>query len=175
MNSLIGRSLKVVILRPRLKRMTWPQLVAGAAACKESFEALIAGETEETATVAAAGEMSIADTLAHLALANRSITRRLDALRSGISLDPETPDLWPGSHGRPLAELRAECEESWKGFAESAAQPIVSGKVEPHTFFGPMNAREWVALMAFHHEYHSRKVNRIKRSGAYRKAQGAGW
>lgn len=175
MASIVGRILKAVVLRPRVRRLTWPQLVAGAAACRERFDALTAGETEETAAVVVDSEMSVADTLAHLAAANRSIAKRLDALRIGTAADSEPPDLFPGAGVRTLAEVRADYAESWNRLAEAAARPIEGPEALPHDFFGPMTAREWVALVAYHHEYHGRKLDRVKRSGAYRKAQGARW
>src|SRR5436309_1522829 len=103
---MVGRLLKVVVLRRRIRGKNWAQLVAGARACHESFETLIAGETQQTAEISAGGEMSVLDTVAHLVVANNGIARRLVALRSGEELPPDPPDLWPGHGDASLEQVR---------------------------------------------------------------------
>ena len=173
--SLIGRIVKRVMIAPRVKRLTWEQLCSGAAATRERFEALIADETEESASVAARGAMSVKDTLVHLAVANRAIAGRLDALRTGRKVDGDTPDLFPGAEGKSLEEVRCDFSESWRVLADSASRKVTSSELTPHPFFGPMSAAEWVALVAVHHEYHIRRVDRVKQSEEYRSVRGAGW
>ena len=173
--SLVGRLVKRVMVAPRVKKLTWEQLCSGAAATKERFEALIADETEESAAVAARGAMSVKDTLIHLAVANRAIAERIDSLRAGRQLDGRTPDLFPGSEGKSLQDARGEFEDSWRRLAESASRKVTSAALTPHPFFGPMSAAEWVALIAVHHEYHIRRVDRVKQSEEYRRIRGAGW
>ncbi len=173
--SLLGRIVKRVMIAPRVKKLTWEQLCSGAAATRERFEALIADETEESASVAARGAMSVKDTLVHLAVANRAIAGRLDALRTGRTLNGEIPDLFPGSDGRSLEDVRGEFSESWRVLENSASRKVTSSDMTPHPFFGPMSAAEWVALIAVHHEYHIRRVDRVKQSEEYRRVRGAGW
>jgi uncharacterized damage-inducible protein DinB len=167
-----GRILKHIVLRPRVRRMAWGQLWAGAWKLKESFETRIAGETDESAEISA-GQMNIKEILAHLAIANQSIASRLDALRSGLILTSVTPNLFPGSEGRTLVELRKEFEDSWRRLANAVSTPIRGERTEPHDFFGPMTAPEWVALIAYHHEYHSRQIDRIQATDLHRRARGS--
>ena len=74
-----------------------------------------------------------------------------------------------------LEETRAHYVESWNRLAEAAALEIKSDRTATHDFFGAMTAREWIVLVAYHHEYHARKVQRVKMSPEYRQAQGASW
>lgn len=172
---IVGRIFKALLLRPRVRKMTWHQLLSGAGAEREKLLAILRAETEATASVHTGGEMSIRETLAHMAEANLSIAGRLDSLRAGQIGDSSTPDLFPGAEGLTLEDVKSRYEESWKRLAGSAAQPIDSPQTIPHEFFGPINAKEWVALIAFHHEYHLRKIDRIKRSREYMEAQGLKW
>lgn len=174
-SGMIGRILKVAVLRPRIKGKSWAQLVTGMVACRDNFLRLIEADTEVTAAVGVAGEMSVLDTLAHLAAANFAIADRLDALRTNAPLPPEPPDLFPGHGAWNLSESRANYIESWNRLAEAAATEIRSDRTAGHPFFGAMKAREWVMLVAFHHEYHARKIQRVKMSAEYREAQGAAW
>ena len=169
---MVGRILKRVVLRPRVRRMSWSQLWAGALKVKESFDARVGGESEESSAISAGG-MTIKEILAHLAAGNRSIANRLDALRSGDRLTSVTPDLFPGAEGRSLDDLRGEFESSWQRLGEAVAGPIVGNRTEPHDFFGPMTAPEWVALIAYHHEYHARQIDRIQATPEYRQARGS--
>ena len=173
--ALVGRIVKRVLIAPRVRKLSWEQLCSGAAASRERFEALIADETEESASVAAGSAMSVKDTLAHLAVANRAIADRLEALRAGRQMDANPPDLFPGSEGKSLGELRKEFAESWRILADSAARKVTNADQSPHHFFGPMSAAEWIALIAVHHEYHIRRVDRVKQSGEYRRVRGASW
>ena len=173
--SLVGRLVKRFVVEPRVRRLTWEQLCSGATASRERFEAMIADETEESASIAARGAMSVKDTLIHLAAANRGIAERLESLRSGRAMDGEIPGLFPGSEGKTLEQTRKEFAYSWKILADSAARKITSDRKTQHPFFGPMSAAEWVALIAVHHEYHIRRVDRVKQSEEYRRARGATW
>ncbi len=169
---MVGRVLKRIVLRPRVRRMAWDQLWAGALAVKESFDARISGETEESANISAGG-MTIKEILAHLARGNVSIAARLTALRQGAPMGTAVPELFPGDQGKALQQLRLEFEESWRVLAAAVGRPIAGERSEPHDFFGPMTAPEWVALIAYHHEYHARQVDRIQATEAYRQARGA--
>ena len=173
--SLLGRIVKRVMISPRVRKLTWEQLCSGAAASRERFEALIADETEQSASVGARGAMSVKDTLVHLAVANRAIADRIEALRAGRGVDGPIPDLFPGSAGKSLEQARNEFTESWRRLADSASRRVTSAAVTAHPFFGPMSAAEWVALIAVHHEYHIRRVDRVKQSEEYRRVRGAAW
>src|ERR1044071_5838756 len=117
-SQMVGRLLKRIILRPRVKKLNWQQLCSGAVAVREQFEARIEGETEESASISAGGG-TIKEVLAHLAVGNRSIADRLDALRSGMAGSTAPPDLFPGAEGRTLTELRAGFDQSWKRIGEA--------------------------------------------------------
>ena len=168
----VGRILKRIILRPRVKKLNWQQLCSGAVAVREQFEARIEGETEDSAAISSGG-MTIKEMLAHLAVANRAIADRLDSLRAGNPGSPNVPDLYPGAEGKDLKELKAEFDRSWKRLGEAAATPITSLETQKHDFFGPMDAREWVALIAYHHQYHARQVDRIQRTDEWRRVRGS--
>jgi uncharacterized damage-inducible protein DinB len=169
--SVVGGLLKRIILRPKVKKLNWQQLCSGAVALREQFEARIEGETEESASISAGG-MTVKEILAHLSVANSGIADRLDTLREGNAGSPSVPDLFPGAEGRSLPELKTEFDRSWKRLGEAAATPITNLQTQDHDFFGPMDAREWVALIAYHHQYHARQVDRIQRTDAWRQARG---
>ena len=173
--SIIGRMVKRFIVAPRVRKLTWEQLCAAGAVSRERFEAQIADETEESASVSARGAMSVKDTLAHLTVANRGIAARLEGLRTGQSMDSRSPDLFPGANGKMLDQVKSEHGESWRQLAEKAASPIDSSATAPHQFFGPMTASEWVAAIAVHYEYHSRRIDRVKQSEEYRQSLKATW
>ncbi len=76
---------------------------------------------------------------------------------------------------RTFAEARTDYRDSWRRLAEVAARPIPDGRLAEHEFFGPLDAREWVALITYQHELHVRKMDQIRQTEEYRRAQGAGW
>jgi hypothetical protein len=163
------------MLQPRVKRATWPQLCSAAAFSKERFESMLSTVTEQGAAVELPGIPPIRDIVAHLSEENRRTSAVLEALRAGRSASIPPPSPYSGALARTLPEVGADYNESWQRLAQAAAQPISHTLTAPHEFFGPLNAAEWLALVGYNLEFHARQIERIMRSEAYRKAQGAQW
>jgi hypothetical protein len=172
---MVGRVMKRVLLQPRVKRATWEQLCSAAAVQKERFEAMLSQVTEQGAAVTLAGMHPIRDIVAHLAEENRRTAAVLESLRAGKSASVPAPSPYAGALARTIPEVSADYNQSWRQLAQAAAQPITSALTSPHSFFGPLNAAEWLALVGYNLEFHARQIERIMRSEAYRKVQGAPW
>src|SRR5438105_1239406 len=106
MASLTGRILTRLILRPRVRKLSWDQLVKGAVVSAERFDESIARVKEEASTVSAGGYMSIRDTLAHLTAGNEMIAARLDAFRAGDPRPAGEVNMYAAAQGGSLAQLR---------------------------------------------------------------------
>jgi hypothetical protein len=175
LSQMVGRVMKKFLLTPRVRKLNWEQLRNGALVSATRFDEMVAGAPESAADISTAGHQSLKDMVAHLAAANRSIAAKLEALRAGQSSAIEAGDLFPGAGAWSLAEARADHAKSLRRIAEATIHPIQSPTVSEHEFFGPLTATEWLALVAFHHEYHARQANRVMRSPEYKEAQGAKW
>lgn len=172
---MIGRIMKRLMLQPRVKRATWPQLCSAAAVSKERFEAMLSTVSEQGAAAEIHGLPPIRDIVAHLSEENRRTSAVLDALRAGRSVAIPPPSEYAGALARTLPEVGADYNESWQRLALAAAQPITNGITSRHEFFGDLTAAEWLALVGYNLEFHARQIERIMRSAEYRKVQGAGW
>jgi hypothetical protein len=170
MSGLVGTMMRQMLLRPRVKRATWPQLCAAAMALHERFEAMIRDVTEAGAAVVGTEGFSIRSIFAHLATENRRVAAVLDLIRGGTRMASVTPVV-----ARSLEEAKAAYADSWRLLGMAAAQPIVSGATVAHDLFGPLTAAEWLATVGYQHELHARHIERIMASEEYRKAQGASW
>jgi hypothetical protein len=172
---MVGRLMKRFLLQPRVKRATWPQLCSSAAVLKERFEAMLSTVSEQGAAVTVPGIPAIRDIVAHMAEENRRTAAVLEALRAGRAVAIPPPNEYAGALARTIPEVSADYDESWRRLAQAAAQPISHTLTSPHELFGPLNAAEWLALVGYNLEFHGRQIERIMKSEAYRRAQGAGW
>jgi hypothetical protein len=170
MSGVVGAMMRQLLLRPRVKRSTWPQLCAAAMALHERFTAMIQGVSEAGAAVEGDDGLSIRSIFAHLATENRRVAGVLESIRGGGGPEPVQPVI-----ARTLAEARAAYADSWTRLGMTAAQPIDSGATVPHEMFGPLTAVEWLATVGYKHELHARRIERIMASEEYRRAQGAAW
>ena len=170
MSRFVGTMMRQLLLRPRVKRATWPQLCAAAMALHERFAAMIEGVTEAGASVEGGEGLSIRSIFAHLATENRRTAAVLEAIRRGSAPGPIPPVI-----ARTLAEARAAYADSWTQLGMAAAQPITSGAAIENEMFGALTAAEWLATVGYQHELHAWRIERIMASEAYRKAQGAVW
>ena len=170
MSSIVGSMLRQMLLRPRVKKATWPQLCSAAMALHERFESMIQGVTEAGAAVEGDDGMSIRSIFAHLATENRRVAAVLESIRRGGGSIAAALVV-----ARTLAEARAAYADSWTQLGMAAAQPIESAATVSHELFGQLTAAEWLATVGYQHELHARRIERIMASEAYRRAQGAGW
>ncbi len=170
MSGFTGTILRQLLLRPRVKRATWPQLCAAAMALHERFAAMIDGVTEAGAAVEGDDGFSLRSIFSHLATENRRTAAVLDAIQRGMP-----PGAVPPVIARTLSEARAAYADSWRMLGEAAAAPIASPATVEHEMFGPLSAAEWLALVGYQHELHARRIERIMASEKYRKTQGAAW
>lgn len=172
---MIGRLFKVLYLRPRVKRMTWEQVAAGTWKIGTRFIEQVSGVNEEAAAVTGPSGKSVRDMVAHLTVGMEITTDYLEALRAGRSPNDPLPELWPNTEARAFAQTLADHRAALNRLMKTAERPVTSEATAHHDFFGPMSARELLAVVAFHYEYHTRQVDRLMRSEAFRKAQGAQW
>jgi hypothetical protein len=170
MSNVVGAMMRQMLLRPRVKRATWPQLCAAAMALHERFTAMIQGVSEAGAAVESDDGFSIRSIFAQLATENRRVAGVLESIRRGVGPMPVAPVI-----ARTLVEARAAYADSWTQLGMAAAQPIESGMTVPHELFGPLTAAEWLATVGYQHELHARRIERIMASEEYRRAQGAAW
>jgi len=172
--SAIGRMMKCFLLSPRVRRLNWAQITVGAYTVASRFGEMIDGVGEAAARVAVGGS-SLRDIVARLIAANRLTAAQLQALRAGRPLDRDASAFSFDSGGLTFAEMRKEHLASLQALGAVAAQPIDSTAVAAHELFGSLDAREWLATVAYNYEYYTRITERIMRSEVYRKAQGANW
>ena len=170
MSGFAGIVMRNMLLRPRVKRATWPQLCSSARVLYERFSAMIDGVTEAGAVVEGDDGFSIRSIFAHLATENRRTTAVLEAIRRN-----ERPVAVPPVIVRSLAEARAAHTDSWKQLSLAAANPIQSGMTIEQETFGALTAGEWLALVGYQYELHARRIEKIMASERYREAQGAAW
>jgi hypothetical protein len=170
MSGIVGAMLRNMLLRPRVRRATWPQLCSAAMALHERFTAMIQGVSEAGGEVAGDDDMTIRSIFAHLATENRRVAAVLESIRGGGGSSTPYPVIV-----RSLAEAKAAYADSWNRLGMAAAIPITSATTVPHELFGPLTAGEWLATVGYQHELHARRIERIMASPEYRQAQGASW
>ena len=170
MSGLAGILMRNMLLRPRVKRATWPQLCSSARVLHERFSAMIEGVTESGAAVEGDDGFSIRSIFAHLATENRRTAAVLEAIRRN-----ERPGAVSSVVVRSLAEARAAHADSWKQLSLAASQPIQSTATVEQETFGALTSGEWLALVGYQYELHARRIEKIMASESYRKAQGAAW
>src|SRR5258708_1341774 len=83
MQRVVGAILRRFLLRPRVRRASWPPPCSAVTACHERLEAMLSGIPDAAAEVAPPGVSSIRDKLAHLAAMDRAIAVTLESLRMG--------------------------------------------------------------------------------------------
>jgi hypothetical protein len=161
--------LRSMILRPRVKKLSWDQLRAGTLTAASRFDEMIAAVTEESANVQAAGEKSVREIVGEVAADTAKIAARLEALsgRPSTRVQEQSVDT--------LVSARLAFRQALAQLDRATAQPITSKAQGDHEFFGALNASEWLSLVAYQIELRTRALERLMRSEEYRRAQGAKW
>jgi hypothetical protein len=161
--------LRAMILRPRVKKLSWDQLRAGTMTAAARFDEMIGGVTEETAGVRAAGEKSVREIVAEVVNDTAKIAGRLEALSGRPPAHP------PETSAETLVAARVAFRHALARLDQVTAKPITAGAQAEHEFFGKLNASEWLSLVAYQIELHIRALERLMRSEEFRRAQGAKW
>jgi hypothetical protein len=175
LSGLIGRLMKRLLMNPRLKKLTWEQITVGVFMSIAQFGQTVENVSEAGAAIPGARGMSIAGMAAHLAAANRAVIAQLNALRAGGAAGLSQVDLYPDTGERTFAQVKEDLLASQKELGKAVETPITSAATAVHPFYGSLTAREWLASVAAHYEYHLAQAERIMRTEAFRKMQGAGW
>lgn len=109
---------------------------------------------------------SVADTLEHLVIVGRHITHAAQELSSGRELSkvPRVEDVKPTGHVEAL-----EIFEEFKSFSRSINDRCFllskfsdSKLLGTHPWFGPLNHRQWMIVLAIHQRIHRKQIEAIK-------------
>src|SRR5579872_5440563 len=160
--AVVGRLMKRFLLSPRVKRLTWEQITVGTYTEASRFSEMIDGVSEEAANVVHGGT-SLRDIAVQLIGSNRFTAAQLQALRTGKPMDRDQNAFSFDAGSRSFAEVCKEHRASLHALGAVVAQPIDSATVAVHGLFGPLDAREWLATVAFNYEYNTRVAERIMR------------
>jgi hypothetical protein len=155
-------------LKPKAKSRSWAALQKDALSAKRRFDALLEklSDAQLTRRLRNAELASLGDIVAHLAVANQAITQMLTAIGAGKTVKPsgDTSFLFKGVAGRSMEEVRASYEAAWQALQAVCQTEGLESSVTtaPHFLFGELNAKEWLALVAFHYDYHIRQVKSLR-------------
>ena len=116
-------------------------------------------------------EWSIAHVVRHLTLSAQRGRERIGALALGQAIQiPTQPGMLPSEEGAPFTQVAQLFRE-----ATGALQELVEG-LEPaanldmtseHSFFGPLNWREWFVFQRLHGHDHTQQVEAIRASPGF--------
>lgn len=116
-------------------------------------------------------EWSIAEVVRHLTLSTQRMRDRIAALSQGQPFDqPTRPGALPPDEGLPFAAVVERLRQT------AAATVAVLDGCDPaanlevtvlHSFFGPLNWREWFVFLRVHGRDHSQQVAAIKSSPGF--------
>ena len=167
MLTLIRKQISII---PRTQAKDWDALLEEGLVAGWFFDSLLEDISEEAAAVRGGGPKAIRDMVAHIADVNYGVANILEAFSRGRSLQYDESTLYKGAERRPFAEVRADHSNSLIRLAESTDRPINPNKTSWHFQYGKLKGKEWLATTIAHYAYHTRQLERIKSSGAYRAA-----
>lgn len=165
---MLKRIRKRISIDPLVQAKDWDALLEEGLVAGWFFDSLLGDISEEGAAVRAACPKSIADLVAHVADVNYGVANILEAFTRGRSLQYEATSLHRGAERRPFAEVRADHANSLLRLAESTGRPLNPNQVSWHFEYGRLKGKEWLATIVPHYAYHTRQLERIKSSRAYR-------
>lgn len=161
---------KRMSIDPLIRAKEWDALLEEGLVAGWVFDNLLEDISEEGAGIRAVCPKSIRDMVAHVADVNYGVANILEAFTRGRSLQYEADSLYRGAGKRPFEEVRNDHAASLLRLAESTGRPINPKQVSWHFQYGRLNGKEWLATVITHYAYHTRQLERIKSSSAYRAA-----
>jgi hypothetical protein len=166
----IGRTLYWMVVRPMARGKDWETLRAEVREAAETFDALFENVSDTAASVSVQGYMCLRNQLAHVTTANREIAKQLRTIRAGQSVIRPQLELFPEAGEKTLAELRQAHLESVAAVYEASAEPLPDSPPGEHPLFYALRARDWLALLPKHYDYHARQIGILRNSSAFQTA-----
>ena len=161
---------KRMSIDPLVRAKEWDALLEEGLVAGWVFDNMLADITEEGARIRAASPRSIRDMVAHVADVNYGVANILEAFTRGRSLQYEADSLYRGAGKQSFEDVRKDHASSLLRLAESTGRPINPNQVSWHFEYGRLTGKEWLATIIPHYAHHTRQLERIKKSTAYRAA-----
>jgi len=161
---------KRISIDPLVRAKDWDTLLEEGLVAGWFFDSMLEDISEEGAVVRASSHTNIRDMVAHVADVNYGVSNILESFTRGRSLQYEAESLYHGAQRRSFAEVREDHSSSLLRLAESTGRPLNPNQVSWHFQYGRLNGKGWLATIIPHYAYHTRQLERIKGSGAYRAA-----
>ncbi len=155
-------------IAPLAENAEWDALLEQGLVAGWSFDKLFEDVSNSAAALKTECPMNISDMVSHIADVNYAVANILEAFTKGRSLTYDQRALYRGAGGRPFQVIREDHSNSLLRLAESTGRPINPEQVSWHFEYGRLNGKEWLATIQPHYAYHTRQVERIKASSAYR-------
>ena len=159
---------KRTVIDPLVEAKDWDALLEEGLVAGWFFDSLLDDIGEEEAAVRTGGTKSICDMVAHVADVNYGVSNILESFTRGRSLQYDAESLYRGAERRSFAVVRADHANSLLRLAESTGRPLNPNQLSWHFTYGRLNGKQWLATTIPHYVYHTRQLERIKSSGAYR-------
>ncbi len=161
---------KRILIDPLVRAKDWDALLEEGLVAGWVFDNLLEDVSEEGARMRGSCPKSIRDMVAHVADVNYGVANILEAFTRGRSLQYEAGSLYRGAGKRSFDDVRKDHAGSLLRLAESTGRPINPKQVSWHFQYGRLNGKEWLATIISHYGHHTRQLERIKSSSAYRAA-----
>ena len=162
---------KRISITPLVNSKDWDALLEEGLLAGWFFDNLLEEVGEEGAAIRTSCPKSVRDLVAHVADVNFGVSNILEAFTRGRSLQYESESLHRGAGKKPFAEVRADHANSLLRLAESTGRPLNPNQTSWHFLDGKLNGKEWLTTIILHYAYHTRQLERIKGSSAYRAAK----
>ncbi len=131
---------------------------------------LLEGLSEEQAAFKASAEdWSVLEVLRHVVGSKRGVARRCSVLARGEASASFEPADEVGVFAS-LSEARAALDASHRELLSSVRVPTPDVNVDvtfDHTFFGPLNCREWAVFQRVHDGDHAGQIEKIKAADGF--------
>jgi len=148
----------------------WDELVDRTMEASEAFHEKIKTIPDGADNTKLGNIMKIRDIVAHVSDMNFAVGSIIERLASEEMITYKVDSLFKGAGRASWAEVVEEHIESRLWIEEAVEHPVSSLRKTPHHLYGPMSARQWLALVINHYAYHSEQLDRIMASPAYQTA-----
>lgn len=159
---------KRMSITPLVQGKDWDALLEEGLVAGWVFDNMLADISEEGAALRASCPKSIRDMVAHVADVNFGVANILEAFTRGRALQYEESSLHRGAERKPFSEVCTDHANSLLRLAESTGRPLNPNQTSWHYQYGKLNGKEWLATIVLHYAYHTRQLERIKSSRAFR-------
>ncbi len=170
-----NRKILRTVLVKKVKTLSWEQVLSGAYEEAQRFGNLISGSSEESAKIETAQGTSLIQETINLAGLNYSVAAKIDSIRN----NRPSPSLRTGRQleleAKSLTDARLLHEHSSRNLMAIGMTPVLGEGTAEHDQFGPLTAKEWLAVTSYYHELATRQVERLMRTPEYLNAQGKKW